>query len=30
MTGAEVETFIKDLYRTPPDIAAAAREISGD
>jgi hypothetical protein len=30
MTGAEVETFIRDLYRTPPDIAAAAREISGD
>jgi tripartite-type tricarboxylate transporter receptor subunit TctC len=30
MTGAEVETFIKDLYRTPPDVAAAAREISGD
>ena len=30
MTGAEVESFIKELYRTPPDIAAAAREISGD
>jgi tripartite-type tricarboxylate transporter receptor subunit TctC len=30
MTGAEVETFVKDLYRTPPDIAADAREISGD
>jgi tripartite-type tricarboxylate transporter receptor subunit TctC len=30
MTGAEVETFVRDLYRTPPDIAAAAREISGD
>jgi tripartite-type tricarboxylate transporter receptor subunit TctC len=30
MTGVEVETFIKELYRTPPDIAAAAREISGD
>jgi len=30
MTGGEVETFIKDLYRTPPDIAAAAKEISGD
>jgi tripartite-type tricarboxylate transporter receptor subunit TctC len=30
MTGAEVETFVKDLYRTPPDIAAAAREISGE
>jgi tripartite-type tricarboxylate transporter receptor subunit TctC len=30
MTGAEVETFVKELYRTPPDIAAAAREISGD
>src|SRR5215510_11799824 len=30
MTGAEVESFVKELYRTPPDIAAAAREISGD
>jgi len=30
MTGAEVETFVKELYRTPPDIAAAAREISGE
>jgi len=30
MTGAEVEAFVKELYRTPPDIAAAAREISGD
>jgi len=30
MTGAEVETYIKDLYRTPPAITAAAREISGD
>src|SRR5258705_6668544 len=30
IAGAEVEAFIKDLYRTPPDIAAAAREISGE
>jgi tripartite-type tricarboxylate transporter receptor subunit TctC len=30
MTGAEVESFIKDLYRTPPDIVAAAKEISGE
>jgi tripartite-type tricarboxylate transporter receptor subunit TctC len=30
MTGAEVESFIKELYRTPPDIAAAAKEIAGD
>jgi len=30
MTGAEVESFIKELHRTPPDIAAAAREIAGD
>src|SRR5262245_33823436 len=30
MTGAEVESFIRELYRTPPDIAAAAREIAGD
>jgi tripartite-type tricarboxylate transporter receptor subunit TctC len=30
MTGAEVETFIKELYQTPPDIVAAAKEISGE
>jgi tripartite-type tricarboxylate transporter receptor subunit TctC len=30
MTGTEVETFIKELYRSPPDIVAAAKEISGD
>ncbi len=30
MTGAEVESFIKQLYGTPPDIAAAARAIAGD
>ena len=30
MTGAEVESFIKDLYRAPPDIVAAAKEISGE
>jgi tripartite-type tricarboxylate transporter receptor subunit TctC len=30
MTGAEVESFIKDLYRTPPDIVAAAKVISGE
>src|SRR5262249_54025352 len=30
MTGAEVESFIKELYRTPPEIAAAAKEIAGD
>src|SRR3954451_12223250 len=30
MTGAEVEGFIKELYQTPPDIVAAAKEISGD
>ena len=30
MTGAQVETLIAELYRTPPDIVAAAREISGE
>jgi tripartite-type tricarboxylate transporter receptor subunit TctC len=30
MTGSEVETFLKELYQTPPDVIAAAREISGD
>jgi tripartite-type tricarboxylate transporter receptor subunit TctC len=30
MTGPEVEGFIKDLYRTPPDVVTAARTISGD
>jgi len=30
MTGAEVESFIRELSRTPPDIAAAARAIAGD
>jgi tripartite-type tricarboxylate transporter receptor subunit TctC len=30
MTGAEVEAFIMNLYRTPPDIVAAAKEISGE
>jgi tripartite-type tricarboxylate transporter receptor subunit TctC len=30
MTGAEVETFIKELSRTPPDVVAAAKTISGD
>ena len=30
MTGPEVESFIAELYRTPPDVVAAAKEISGD
>ena len=30
MTGAEVEGFIKDLYRTPADVVAAAKEIAGE
>jgi tripartite-type tricarboxylate transporter receptor subunit TctC len=30
MTGPEVESFIKALYQTPPDIVAAAKEISGE
>jgi tripartite-type tricarboxylate transporter receptor subunit TctC len=30
MTGAEVEAFIKQLYRTPTAVVAAARTISGE
>ena len=30
MTGAQVESLIAELYRTPPAIVAAAREISGE
>jgi tripartite-type tricarboxylate transporter receptor subunit TctC len=30
MTGAEVATFIQELYKTPPDVVAAARKISGE
>jgi tripartite-type tricarboxylate transporter receptor subunit TctC len=30
MSGAQVESYIADLYRTPPDVVAAAKEISGD
>jgi hypothetical protein len=30
MTGVEVESFIKELYQTPPDIIAAAKAISGE
>jgi hypothetical protein len=30
MTGPDVETQIKDLHQTPPDVIAAAREISGE
>lgn len=30
MTGVEVEAFIKELYRTPSDVVAAARTISGE
>jgi tripartite-type tricarboxylate transporter receptor subunit TctC len=30
MTGTEVEDFIKELYKTPPDVVTAARTISGD
>jgi tripartite-type tricarboxylate transporter receptor subunit TctC len=29
MTGGEVEVAIKQLYQTPPDIVAAAKEITG-
>ncbi len=28
MTGAEVETFIKDIYRAPRDVVAAAKQIA--
>jgi hypothetical protein len=30
MTGAEVKEYIARLYKTPPEIVAAARAISGD
>jgi tripartite-type tricarboxylate transporter receptor subunit TctC len=30
MTGGEVEDFIKELYKTPPDVVVAARTISGE
>jgi len=30
LTGAEVENAIKQLYQTPPDVVAAAKDISGD
>ena len=30
MTGTEVEGFIKELYKTPPDVVTSARTISGD
>ena len=30
MTGTEVEDFIKELYKTPPDVVTAARTISGE
>jgi tripartite-type tricarboxylate transporter receptor subunit TctC len=30
MTGPEVHSYIAELYRTPPDVVAAAKEISGD
>jgi tripartite-type tricarboxylate transporter receptor subunit TctC len=30
MAGPEVESYIKELYQTPPDVVAAAKEISGD
>jgi tripartite-type tricarboxylate transporter receptor subunit TctC len=30
MTGTEVEGFITELYKTPPDVVAAARAISGE
>jgi tripartite-type tricarboxylate transporter receptor subunit TctC len=29
MTGTEVENFIKALYKTPPEVVASARKISG-
>jgi hypothetical protein len=30
MSGAEVERAITQLYQTPPDVVAAAKDISGD
>jgi tripartite-type tricarboxylate transporter receptor subunit TctC len=30
MTGTEVEDFLKELYKTPPDVVTAARMISGE
>src|SRR5262245_29852629 len=30
MTGTEVESYIAELYRTPADVVAAAKEISGE
>jgi tripartite-type tricarboxylate transporter receptor subunit TctC len=30
MTAAEVETAIKKLYQTPPDVVAAAKDITGE
>jgi tripartite-type tricarboxylate transporter receptor subunit TctC len=30
MTGGEVETAIKKIYQTPPDIVAAAKDITGE
>jgi tripartite-type tricarboxylate transporter receptor subunit TctC len=30
MTGTEVESFIKELYRTPAEVVTAARAISGE
>jgi tripartite-type tricarboxylate transporter receptor subunit TctC len=30
MTGAEVAAAIRELYQTPPDVVAAAKQISGD
>jgi tripartite-type tricarboxylate transporter receptor subunit TctC len=30
MSGAEVEAFIQELYKTPADVVAAARAISGE
>ena len=30
MTGAEVESFITELYRAPPDVVAAAKQVAGE
>jgi hypothetical protein len=30
LTGGEVEAAIKKLYQTPPDVVAAAKEITGE
>jgi hypothetical protein len=30
MDSSEVEAFIKEFYKSPPEVVAAAKHISGD